>query len=340
MNAKACIVGCSGLALTPDERAFLRDEKPWGFILFARNIETPDQVRALNADFADCVGRDIVPVLVDQEGGRVQRLRAPVWHDYPPASALGELYHGSRERGLRAAWLQSRLHAFDLTPLGFTVDCLPVLDVPAKDGHEVIGNRAYGDEPDIVLAMGQAACDGLKAGGLKPVIKHIPGHGRAMADSHEDLPIVDTDRATLEAVDFPPFSALSEEHMAMTAHVVFSALDATAPATTSKYVIDTVIRGQMGYDNLLMSDDVSMEALSGDFASRTRAIFDAGCDIVLHCNGDLGEMSAVASVTPQLSGKALERAERALEGVGVEDGADEHEIRAEFEELIGQLATV
>ncbi|MFD0917895.1 beta-N-acetylhexosaminidase [Pseudahrensia aquimaris] len=337
METKALIVGCAGTELTAEERAFLKAEKPWGFILFARNIETPDQVRRLNDSFAECVSRKTVPILIDQEGGRVQRLRAPTWHDYPPAAALGALYLQDKAKGLRAAWLQSRLHSFDLLPLGFTVDCLPVLDVPAKDGHEVIGNRAYGDEPEIVSAMGQAACDGLKAGGVMPVIKHIPGHGRAKADSHKDLPVVDTPRETLEAVDFPPFAALSNEAMAMTAHVVFSALDAAAPATTSKTIIDGIIRGQMGFDGLLMSDDVSMEALSGDFATRTRAIFNAGCDMVLHCNGLMDQMKAVANETPQLSGKALSRADAAMAGIGTVDNADEAETRAEFADLLAQI---
>ena len=337
MTSKAMIVGCSGLELTAEERAFIADQKPWGFILFARNIDSPDQVRRLNDSFAEAVGQQNLPVLIDQEGGRVQRLRPPHWTNYPPANALGALYETDKTKGLRATWLMSRLHAFDLLPLGFNVDCLPVLDVPSPDGHDVIGNRAYGATPEQVAILGQAACDGLKAGGVMPVIKHIPGHGRATADTHIELPTVDTDRDTLEAIDFPPFKALAGEQMAMTAHVVYSVLDPDAPATTSAKIIKDVIRGDFGFDNLLMSDDVSMQALSGDFADRTRAIFGAGCDVVLHCNGDMGEMQAVVGETPELSGKALERAERAMVGAGVTDNLDEKDVRAEFEDLMGAL---
>ncbi len=335
MTSTALIAGCSSLELTADEKAFFADRKPWGFILFARNIDNPDQVLRLNESFAECVGREHPPVLIDQEGGRVQRLRPPHWTNYPPASALGELYEADNSKGVRATWLMSRLHAFDLLPLGINVDCLPVLDVPAPDGHDVIGNRAYGATPEQVATMGQVACDGLKAGGVMPVIKHIPGHGRATADTHLELPTVTTDRETLEAVDFPPFKALAHEPMAMTAHVIFASIDRDFPATTSAKVIGEVIRTGFGFDGLLMSDDVSMQALSGDFADRTRAIFDAGCDVVLHCNGDMDEMQAVASVTPELTGKALERAERATAGIGVVDSLDEKDVRAEFEELMG-----
>ena len=337
METKAFISGCSGLELTAEERAFFADQRPWGFILFARNIDNPDQLRRLNDQLGEVVDAESPPILIDQEGGRVQRLRAPHWYDYPPASALGDLFRMDKDKGLRATWLLSRLHAFDLLPMGFNVDCLPVLDVPSPDGHDVIGNRAYGTDPTEVAALGQAACDGLKAGGVMPVIKHIPGHGRARGDSHLELPTVETDRQTLERVDFRPFATLANEPMAMTAHVVYESIDPDAPATTSPTMINDIIRSQLGFDNLLMSDDVSMEALSGDFAERTRAIFAAGCDIVLHCNGDMAQMQAVASASPTLSGKAAKRAEQAMSGAGETDSTDEASARAEFADLMAAL---
>lgn len=329
-ESKALILGASGTALTADEIAFYRDERPWGFILFARNIEDAPQVRDLVAAMRDCAGWADAPVFIDQEGGRVQRLRPPLAPNYPTGSALGALYRGDREAGLRAAWLMSRLHAFDLLKLGVTADCLPVLDVPVEGAHDVIGDRAYGKEPDLVAAMGRAAMDGLQAGGVLPVIKHIPGHGRAFADSHHNLPVVEASLEELRAHDFPPFKALADAPMAMTAHVVYTAIDPDAPATTSRKAIDDIIRGEIGFDGLLMSDDVSMKALSGDFAARTDAILAAGCDVVLHCNGLMDEMRAVADRAPVLSGDALRRANTALEGLVANDGSVEAEIRAEF----------
>jgi len=229
------------------------------------------------------------------------------------------------------------LHAFDLLSLGINVDCLPVLDVPVSGGHEVIGNRAYSDRAETIALLGQCACDGLKAGGVMPVIKHIPGHGRATADSHKELPVVDASRSVLEQSDFIPFKRLAGEVMAMTAHVIYTALDKELPATTSPFIINDIIRKEMGFDGLLMSDDVSMHALSGDFSSRTRAIFGAGCDIVLHCNGDMAEMQEVAQSAPELAGLALKRANLVMQGVGQCDDSSEVEVRAEFEELMSVL---
>lgn len=336
--SKALILGSSGLSLTADEQAFFRDERPWGFIVFARNIAEPQQLRDLADAMRDCVGRPDAPIFIDQEGGRVQRLRPPMAADYPSGSALGALYQHDRDAGLRAAWLMSRLHAFDLLSYGINADCLPVLDVPVEGAHDVIGNRAYGKNPDIVAAMGRAAMQGLQDGGVLPVIKHIPGHGRAFADSHYQLPVVETSLAELRAHDFPPFAALADAPMAMTAHVVYTAIDADNPATTSRHAIETIIRGELGFDGLLMSDDVSMKALSGDFASRTDAILAAGCDVVLHCNGVMDEMRAVAGQTSALSGKALERAHRAVQGLGQRDNADEKQIRNEFASLMEAVA--
>jgi len=337
-ESKAIILGCSSTALTPDEIAFFRDERPWGFIVFARNVRDEAQLRDLAAQMRDCAGRADAPVFVDQEGGRVQRLRPPLAPNYPPASTLGALYGHDRAAGLRAAWLMSRLHAFDLARCGLNADCLPVLDVPVEGAHDVIGNRAYGKDPATVAAMGRAAMEGLQAGGVLPVIKHIPGHGRAFADSHHNLPVVDASLEELRAHDFPPFAALADAPMAMTAHVVYTAIDPDRPATTSPRAIADIIRGALGFDGLLMSDDVSMNALSGDFAARTDAILAAGCDVVLHCNGDMGEMRAVTARTPVLTGRAAERATRALEGLGRCDDAVEQQLRNEFAAMFEAVA--
>lgn len=338
MGIKAFITGCSGLRITEKERRFFSNQEPWGFILFARNIETPGQVRALTAELRDCVGRADAPVLIDQEGGRVQRLRPPHWHAYPTGRALGELYRGDPERGLRAAWLQSRLIAFELTALGINVDCLPVLDVPVEGADDVIGDRAYSFEPDEVARMGRAAANGLMAGGVLPVIKHVPGHGRATADSHLALPVVDATREILGCTDFHPFMQLADLPLAMTAHVVYPAFDAQHPATLSKSVIAEVIRGWLGFNGLLMSDDLSMQALSGDFGERTRSSFAAGCDVVLHCNGSMDEMEAVAAACPVLEGKSAWRARVALEQLAAPDDSDEVALRGEFEALSGMMA--
>jgi beta-N-acetylhexosaminidase len=332
-ESKAMIIGVSGLALTEAERAFIAAERPWGFILFARNVAEPGQIRALVAELRAAAGRPDAPLFIDQEGGRVQRLRPPIAQNYPPAADLGALYRADPAAGIRAAWLMSRLHAFDLAALGFTADCLPVLDVPVEGAHDVIGSRAYGKEPGMVAALGRAAAEGLLSGGVLPVIKHVPGHGRAFSDSHLALPVVHATLDELRAHDFPPFRALAGMPMAMTAHVVYTALDPDRPATTSPTVVAEIIRGELGLDGLLMSDDVSMKALSGDFAARTAAIFAAGCDVVLHCNGLMDEMAAVASATPVLAGRALERARAALAMVS-ESRDDEAAARREFAALM------
>jgi beta-N-acetylhexosaminidase len=333
-ESKAMILGVSGHRLTEAERAFMAAERPWGFILFARNIAEPAQIRALVAELRAAVGRPDAPVFIDQEGGRVQRLRPPIAQNYPPAAEIGAIWRRDPEAGLRAAWLMSRLHAFDLAALGITADCLPVLDVPVEGASDVIGNRAYAKSPDVVAALGRGAAEGLLSGGVLPVIKHIPGHGRAFADSHLALPVVDTPLEELRRWDFAPFKALASMPMAMTAHVVYSAIDASAPATTSRKVIAEIIRGEIGFHGLLMSDDVSMKALSGDFGQRTAAIFAAGCDVVLHCNGVMDEMSAVAAQTPALQGRALERAKAALALLSGGAGEDEKAARSEFAALM------
>src|SRR5262245_58207252 len=312
MPSRAFITGVSGLELTAAERDFIRAERPWGFILFKRNVDTPAQVARLVEELRDTLGEPDAPVLIDQEGGRVQRLGPPHWPAYPPGAVFGSLYDRDPSLGLKAAQLSSRLIAADLTELGITVDCLPLADVPVAGADAVIGNRAYGTEPGKVVAIAQMVTDGLEQGGVLPVLKHIPGHGRATADSHFRLPTVDTPRNELERTDFAAFQPLADLPMAMTAHVVFSAIDPAQPATTSATMIEQVIRGVIGFQGLLMSDDVSMNALAGSIAERTRAIVDAGCDVVLHCNGKLDEMREVARQTPELAGLALARANKAL----------------------------
>ncbi|MCK8780932.1 beta-N-acetylhexosaminidase [Rhizobium sp. NTR19] len=334
-ESKAMILGASGAALTAGEISLYRDERPWGFILFARNCVEPQQIHDLVAAMRDAVGRPNAPVLIDQEGGRVQRIRPPMIERYPSAAVLGELFRQDRELGLRATWLMSRLHAFDLMKLGINVDCLPVLDVPVEGASNVIGDRAYAFDPAVVAEMGKAAAEGLKAGGMLPVMKHMPGHGRGMADSHHELPVVTASRAELEAHDFIPFVAMKNELMAMSAHIVFTAIDENEPATISRKVIEEIIRGHIGFDGLLMSDDTSMNALKGTIGERAARIMGGGCDIVLHCNGVMEEMKAVVKETIPLAGDALRRA-RAVEAAFTEgDGADEAAIRAEFHGLLG-----
>jgi beta-N-acetylhexosaminidase len=334
MASRAFITGVSGLTPTHDEREFIRAERPWGFIVFRRNIETPPQMSVLVSELRELVGDADAPVLIDQEGGRVQRLGPPHWPVYPPGAVFGALYDIDSQLGLTAARLSSRLIAADLTDLGINVDCLPLADVPVQGADAVIGNRAYGTDPNKVARIARAVTDGLEQGGVLPVLKHIPGHGRATADSHFRLPTVDTPRSELERTDFAAFQPLSDLPMAMTAHVVFSALDPVHPATTSATIIEQVIRGAIGFQGLLMSDDVSMNALAGSIAERTRAIVAAGCDMVLHCNGNLAEMREVAAVTPGLTGRALQRAEQALAARKPPLAFDRQAARAELDALV------
>ncbi len=308
----AIIFGCAGETLTPEERAFFRDADPWGFILFARNIRSPDQVRRLADSLRASVGRDDAPILIDQEGGRVARLRPPHWRRYPAGRLFADLEAAEPGRGVEMARLGAQLIAADLRDVGVTVDCAPVLDVPTSGAHDIIGDRAYGETPATVIALGRAVAQGLLAGGVAPIVKHIPGHGRATADSHLDLPIVDASLAELERWDFAPFKALADLPIAMTAHVVYTAVDPARPATASAAVVAEVIRGHIGFDGLLISDDLSMKALAGDFSARARDALEAGCDVVLHCNGDPAEMSAVASAAGPLREPAARRAARAL----------------------------
>jgi beta-N-acetylhexosaminidase len=339
MSTRAFITGVSGTELSATEREFLRAERPWGFILFKRNIDSPQQVAQLVHELRKTTGVPDSPVLIDQEGGRVQRLGPPHWPLYPPGAVFSTLYDAEPSLGLSAARLSARLIAADLGDLGISVDCLPLADVPVAGADAVIGDRAYGTEPEKVAAIARAVTEGLEQGGILPVLKHIPGHGRATADSHIGLPLVNTSRKELERTDFAAFQALADLPMAMTAHVVFSALDPVHPATTSATIIAQVIRGVIGFQGLLMSDDVSMNALSGSITERTRAIFSAGCDVVLHCNGKLEEMREVAAETPELSGIALDRAERALGARRVPRPFDRASARADLDALMSRART-
>ena len=336
---KAFITGIAGTELSEAERAFIAAERPWGFILFKRNVESPGQVASLVGELRTCVGEADAPVLIDQEGGRVQRLGPPHWPVYPPGALFGRLYDIDPALGLKAAGLSARLIADDLDRLGVSVDCLPLADVPVAGADAVIGDRAYGTEPGKVAAIARAVTEGLGQGGILPVLKHIPGHGRATADTHLKLPVVDTPASELERTDFAAFRSLADLPMAMTAHVVFSAFDAAHPATTSATMIERVIRGAIGFQGLLMSDDVSMNALAGSIAERTAALTAAGCDMVLHCNGKLEEMREVARETPGLSGEAQRRASRALSSRKPPLPFDRKAARDELDELIERAGT-
>jgi beta-N-acetylhexosaminidase len=311
----AFITGVTGQVLTADERRFLASTRPCGLILFARNIDTPDQVRRLIADALAAIGAPAL-VLIDQEGGRVQRLRPPHWRTLPSGAMYASRYALDTTQDKSAAVHEtrsiSRLIAHDLRDLGITCNCTPVLDVLAPDAHANIGNRSLGTAPESVIALGRAIAEGHMAGGVLPVIKHIPGHGRATLDTHLALPTVTTSEADLATTDFAPFKALAHLPAAMTAHVVFSAIDPTGPASTSKHITDRIIRGHMGFQGLLMSDDLSMHALAGTLASRAAAVIAAGTDVALHCNGQMAEMEQVASHVPRLQGPAKQRFERAL----------------------------
>jgi beta-N-acetylhexosaminidase len=297
------ILGCAGAALTPEERDFFRATDPLGFILFQRNCVDPAQLHRLVAELRASVGRPDAPVLIDQEGGRVARLRPPHWRAYPSAARIAAL----GDAAPAAARDVARLIADDLARLGITVDCLPVLDLPAPGADAIIGDRAYGTVPERVAAIGRAACEGLLAGGVLPVVKHIPGHGRATVDSHLACPVVATARDELAASDFAPFRALNDMNWAMTAHIVYLAIDATRPATLSPVVIDEVIRGTIGFAGVLVSDDLSMQALGGSLGERAAGALAAGCDVVLHCSGRLDEMRAVAEAIGALSQAAFDR---------------------------------
>ena len=337
-GSKAWIAAPAGLRLTADERAFFADERPWGFIVFGRNISDASQLSDLTAELREIGGRAATPIFIDQEGGRINRLKPPMAPAYPTPADLGRLHAADAEAGVRAAWLQGRLLAADIMVYGINADCVPCLDVPVQGADSVIGDRAYGLDGDTVAALGQAVADGFVAGGGLPVMKHIPGHGRGNADSHYRLPVVETPRAELSRTDFAPFRALNTVPAAMTAHILYTDIDARRPATLSPVVIEEVIRGEIGFDGLLMSDDISMKALQGDLGDLSRECLDAGCDVVLHCNGDMAEMRKVADAAQPLAGEGERRAAAAEACIAPVVPADEAALRAEYRELVARVA--
>ena len=311
MGWSRAIFGCSSLRLTREERAFFKAVRPWGFILFARNVGSAGQVQALTAELRESIDDPDALVFVDQEGGRVQRLRTPLARQRKPAREFGRLYEKDPEAGREAVFLNHRLIAHELRAVGADADCAPDLDVLQPETTLAIGDRAFSSDPAAVTALGRAAMEGLIAGGVAPVIKHMPGHGRATADSHLSLPSVTTDLDRLDATCFAPFRALNDAPMGMTGHIVFTQIDPHAPATLSSAVIQEVVRDSLGFEGLLMTDDLSMKALKGSYTDRTLRALDAGCDLVLHCNGDMAEMKGVAAGLTELEGRCLERAEAA-----------------------------
>lgn len=338
---RAAILGCAGFVLDDGEAAFFADVDPLGFILFGRNCETPDQVKRLVSTLRECVGRDDAPVLIDQEGGRVSRLHEPHWRRPPPAARFADLAIQDSAAAVEATRLNARLIAADLADLGIDVDCAPVLDLPRTETHAVIGDRILGRDTDTVAMLGRAVCEGLLAGGVLPVIKHVPGHGRASVDSHHELPVVDAPRDDLQVQDFATFRALSDMPWAMTAHVVYTAIDPAAPATTSSRVVAEVIREDIGFTGLLLSDDLSMQALSGDLGDRTRAALAAGCDVALHCNGDRHEMGQVVEASSSLTTMAMGRLAqgRRLIDHASGDDVDRLAAMARLEELLAETET-
>jgi beta-N-acetylhexosaminidase len=333
----AAIFGCAGMVLSPSEQAFFRDCDPAGFILFARNVEAPDQVRALVTELRDSVGREDALVLIDQEGGRVARLKPPHWRAAPPQGIFGKLEPGAARR---AAKLNARMLADELVALGINVDCLPLLDLRFPGAHDIIGNRAFGETVETVSLLGRAVCEGLLEGGVLPVIKHIPGHGRAHADSHLELPRVNAGRSELEETDFAPFRDLADMPLAMTAHIVYDDIDPNRPATTSPTVMNKIIRGFIGYDGLVMTDDLSMKALGGGFAARTADSLAAGCDLILHCNGSMGEMKQVAGAARSLDVEGLRRYHGALDMLGAPEPFDREAALVELAALTGDAQSL
>ncbi|KAA6404871.1 beta-N-acetylhexosaminidase [Candidatus Tokpelaia sp.] len=338
-NYRAFITGLAGPRLNGEEKSFIAEYAPWGFVLFARNIKTAAQIKTLIDDLRKATGRQHLPVFIDQEGGRVQRLKPPLAPNYPAAAQIGALYRQNRQQGLRAAWLKARLIALDLRRYGFTADFMPLLDLPVAGSHQIIGDRAYDSRLEAVIALGRETAKALRAGGLLAVMKHIPGHGRAAADTHKEPARVNTAKEVLQKTDFAPFAALAALlPAAMTAHIIYEAYDAGNAATLSKAVIGQVIRREIGFDGLLMSDDLSMQALPGTLAERAKGSFAAGCDIALHCNGAMAEMQAVAAHSPYLAGQALARIERAESWITAPAEIDEQALRAEFAGLMPAAA--
>ena len=336
---RAAILGCAGPVLDADERRFLASADPAGFILFKRNCESPEQLRTLIAALRAAVARPAAPVLIDQEGGRVARLAPPHWRAPPAAALLGALAKVDAAAGERAAWLNARLVAADLFSLGVTVNCAPVLDLHFGHAGNAIGDRALGADPQMVARLGRAVADGLGAGGIVPAIKHMPGHGRAAADSHAVLPRVEAPLEALRSHDFVPFRALRDAPAGLTAHVCYAALDPERPGTLSRTVIEEAVRGEIGFDGLLVSDDLSMGALTGSIGALAASTLAAGCDLALHCNGNHAEMAEVIAAVPPLAGSALNRLDRMLEARRPPDEFDEADGRRELDALLDRVTT-
>ena len=335
MSPLSVILGLSGPVLTESERAFFRDSDPWAFILFSRNIETPKQVKKLCAQLRESVGRDCL-IFVDQEGGRVQRLKAPHWPTYPAASRFGDLYGMEPAKGRRAAFLSYRLIADDLRQLGITADCAPVLDLPQPEADPIISDRAFSTRLDAIIDMAHSCMAGLMMGGVAPVIKHIPGHGRAEVDSHKALPKISTDLKTLRDSDFLPFQAFKDAPMAMTAHAVYLDHSKTA-VTVSKKGMKDLIRDAIGFDGLVMSDDLDMKALTGSLTRKTERALAAGCDIALQCSGKMKDMVEVAKGAGRLEAAAYRRASVAENCADSLTKLDRKSAEAEFNGLMGSL---
>ena len=313
MDRLAFISGCGGYDLTPGERAFFKQARPLGLIIFDRNINNKEQVQNLINDVRDTVGADQFWVLIDQEGGRVQRLKPPLFRTIPPAQAFLKYYQQQPDAAKNAAYLAGALVGSELRVFGLNMNCIPVLDVVQSGAHDIIGNRAYGSNPEHIIALGGAFAEGHMSVGVCPVMKHIPGHGRANADSHLALPVVETAVDELQEIDFKPFHALNTLPLAMTAHLLLPAIDDIHPVSTSKTIIDNIIRTIIGFDGFLLSDDLSMKALSGPIGKRAKDVLAAGCDGVLHCNGDLTEMEEVAMQSGRLDGLARQRFKRSFD---------------------------
>ncbi len=331
---RAAIFGCAGPQLSAAEAAFFHEADPLGFVLFQRNCQTPDQVRVLTNALRETVGRPDAPILIDQEGGRVARLRPPVWRAVPAAARIGSLADRGADAAAEGARLNAQLLAAELVDLGITVNCAPVLDLRMPDAHDVIGDRAFGTDPELVATLGRATCEGFLAAGVIPVIKHMPGHGRAIVDSHLELPRVSSPLSELRKTDFLPFRRLNDMPWGITAHVVYTAIDGERPATISPVVIDRIIRGEIGFNGVIVSDDLSMEALRGSVNSRAAAAVAAGCDLVLHCNGRREEMQAVADAVPPISTATVERLQRVTDKLPQRQSFDLATMRARLDALL------
>ncbi|HKU91920.1 MAG TPA: beta-N-acetylhexosaminidase [Sphingomicrobium sp.] len=308
---QAAIYGIEGFALKDDERAFLREAEPAGMIIFRRNCEDAEQLLRLTDSLRDLTGRGDLPILIDQEGGRVARMRPPAWPAFPAAERFARLYEAAPSSAIEAVRSNARALGLMCLACGINVNCLPLLDVRQEGATDIIGDRALGSDPMQVAALGRAVLDGMASAGVVGVVKHMPGHGRALVDSHKELPVVTADAEELET-DLEPFERLAWAPMGMTAHVVYTAWDAERPASLSPTVIHDIIRGRIGFDGWLMSDDLGMEALAGDFASRAAGVVAAGCDVALHCSGKMEEMVAVASAVPSMSPEGHDRLTRAM----------------------------